>query len=584
MCCVFAEYRQITLAMNFPRIAIPKDFEGLFCLRVLIILMVTGLRLNQAPAQPNVNRQQFDNWGLAVYNRIENEFRKPNSQLYVESVSSSGMHSGGTGGYAFVWPAGIQFRVLNALVRRDSLTFASRHRAFSDELISGYWRFTNEGGYRSGVTSNSTVFYDDNAHIVIAEMEAYASTGSLAHLQRARNTFDFVLRGEDQVAGGGIWFRENLFSHKDTISTLQAARGAAMLYRATGEQDYVDDARRLLNWANSHVQMADGLFHQNFNVATNMPEGIEIVNSAGIGISANLELYKATSTPSYLTEAKRIASRSLHRYTDFLNTKRINDEGFWAFELADALVDLYEIDPSSVWSEALSKGLTYLHDVKEDVNGHYGKFWGREPHPTPSTPFTSWNLIDQAPVAHAYLNLSQIRQGLPGDFNEDGVVDAADYTVWRDSVGKSVVLLPNAFGAGMTDIDQYTTWRQSYGNQTPNLRQSEAAVPEPSLQVVISVLALLSLSSRCLCFSPPHFYRLGSSLQATCPSNVNANVAQDSESVSSFVKSTSVASHATNYTFLSCEMNFTPEICHYLFDFGNNSRRRQLVALATEIK
>ena len=375
---------------------------------------------------------------MAVHNRIENELKRPNSNLFSESVSSSGVQSGGSGGFAYVWPAGIQFRALNALVRHDPVTYAPVQRAFSDELVTRYWRFTSAGGYRSGVTSGSTVFYDDNAHIVVAEMGAYVSTGDPAYLQRARSTYNFVLRGEDSVAGGGIWFREDLFTHKDSVATLQAARAAAILYRATGEQNYLDDAKRLLTWANSHVQLSNHLFSQGYDVSTNLPEGVDIVNSAGVGISANVELYKATLDSAYLTEAKLIAVRSVQRFTQ---QGRINDEGFWAFELVDALADLYEVDPLRAWSDVLWRGLTFLHDVKEDVNGHYGTFWGREPHPTPSTPFTSWNLIEQAPVARAYLSLSQIRQGLPGDFNGDGVVDAADYTVWRDNVGESVIRL-----------------------------------------------------------------------------------------------------------------------------------------------
>ncbi len=178
----------------------------------------------------------------------------------------------------------------------------------------------------------------------------------------------------------------------------------------------------------------------------------------------------------------------------FTQQGRINDEGFWAFELVDALADLYEVDPLRAWSDVLWRGLTFLHDVKEDVNGHYGMFWGREPHPTPSTPFTSWNLIDQAPVARAYLSLSQIRQGLPGDFNGDGVVDAADYTVWRDSVGESVIRLPNAFGAGAIGIEQYQMWRQNYGNLLPGLGQSAAAVPEPCTGTLMSVFLLMRLN------------------------------------------------------------------------------------------
>ena len=40
------------------------------------------------------------------------------------------------------------------------------------------------------------------------------------------------MQGEDSVAGGGIYFKQFDFTSKDAISTLQGARGAAMLYRA----------------------------------------------------------------------------------------------------------------------------------------------------------------------------------------------------------------------------------------------------------------------------------------------------------------------------------------------------------------
>ena len=447
-------------------------------------------------AQPNVDKEQFAESGLAVYNRIDNELKRPNSNLYAESVSLSGVQSGGSGGFAFVWPAGIQFRVLNALVRHDPATYTPVQRAFSDDLVARYWRFTSAGGYRSGVTSGSTVFYDDNAHIVIAEMDAYASTGDPVYLQRARNTYNFVLRGEDNVAGGGIWFQENLFTHKDSISTLQGARAAATLYRATGEQRFLDDATRLLDWANTHVQQRDRLFSQGYDVSTNLPEGVAIVNSAGVGISANVELYKATLEPSYLMDAKRIAARSLNRYTDLAGTRSINDEGYWAFEFADALVDLYEVDPLVVWSDTLWKGLTFLHDVKEDVNGHYGTFWGREPHPTSSAPFASWNLIEQAPVARAYLSVSQMQQGLLGDYNEDGVVDHADYMVWHDRVGESVVRLPNAYGAGAIGTEQYEMWLQNYGNHLPGVEPPAPIVPEPCTGAIMSVFVLMVLNRR----------------------------------------------------------------------------------------
>ena len=70
-----------------------------------------------------------------------------------------------------------------------------------------------------------------------------------------------MLQGEDAVAGGGIYFKQFDFSSKDAISTLQGARGAAMLYRAPpGSQSYLNDATRLLTWARTHIQRPDGMF------------------------------------------------------------------------------------------------------------------------------------------------------------------------------------------------------------------------------------------------------------------------------------------------------------------------------------
>ena len=453
-------------------------------LSALALLIVS----KTACAQPNVDKAQFVQWGIEVVHRVDGELKKSNSALYAQEVSSSGIQSGGNSGFAYVWPAGVQFRVFNALVRYDPATYTIKQRAFSNELLNRYWRFSGEaGGYRSGVSSGSSVFYDDNAHIVIAEMDAYESTRDPVYLERARNTYGFVLRGEDEIGGGGVWFKENEFVRKDSVSTLQAARAAAVLYRATGEADYLADATRLLSWANSHVQQTDGLFHQGFDVSTNMPEDVAIINSAGMGISTNVELYKATLDPAYLSEAQRIAARSISRYTDLNTTGRWNPAGQWAFELVDALVDLYELDHLNAWADSVRRGLTYLHEVKADVNGHYGLRWGPADDPPQPDPMTSWRLIDQAAVARAYLSLSQIRRGLPGDFNLDGVVDAADYTVWRDSVGTSVLHLPNAYGAGEVGIEQYELWRQAYGNSLESAAGPAQSVPEPTCSIVVAI-------------------------------------------------------------------------------------------------
>lgn len=61
---------------------------------------------------------------------------------------------------------------------------------------------------------------------------------------------------------------------------------------------------------------------------------------------------------------------------------------------------------------------------------------------------------------------------LPGDFNRDGAVDAADYSVWRDTLG---------------DTASYQLWRTNYG--ASNAAAASAVVPEPA-----SILSLLFLT------------------------------------------------------------------------------------------
>lgn len=64
--------------------------------------------------------------------------------------------------------------------------------------------------------------------------------------------------------------------------------------------------------------------------------------------------------------------------------------------------------------------------------------------------------------------------GFPGDYNQDGAVDAADYTVWRDALGGASAL-PNDDTPGI-DVEDFTRWRNNFGQPAPAL--SGQAVPE----------------------------------------------------------------------------------------------------------
>ncbi|MEN1678400.1 MAG: glycosyl hydrolase family 28-related protein [Planctomycetota bacterium] len=75
---------------------------------------------------------------------------------------------------------------------------------------------------------------------------------------------------------------------------------------------------------------------------------------------------------------------------------------------------------------------------------------------------------------------------LPGDYNADGVVDTADYSLWRDTLGQSVDNGRFADGdnSGVIDVADYNVWKANFGRSAT---ANAANAPEPA-----SFVALLS--------------------------------------------------------------------------------------------
>ena len=99
------------------------------------------------------------------------------------------------------------------------------------------------------------------------------------------------------------------------------------------------------------------------------------------------------------------------------------------------------------------------------------------------------------------LQVVAILNSLPGDYNHDGIVDASDYTVWRDTLGQTGAGLA-ADGSGPTPgtpdgvVDQldYDFWRANFGNTSG--AGSAAAVPEPATLTQVLVLFALAVGLR----------------------------------------------------------------------------------------
>jgi hypothetical protein len=84
-----------------------------------------------------------------------------------------------------------------------------------------------------------------------------------------------------------------------------------------------------------------------------------------------------------------------------------------------------------------------------------------------------------------------------GDYNDNGAVDAADYVLWRDTLGQSIAVGEGADGNANGEIDagDFEFWRTHFGENVPGAAASAkvTSVPEPAT-FILSLYAILWLS------------------------------------------------------------------------------------------
>jgi hypothetical protein len=118
-------------------------------------------------------------------------------------------------------------------------------------------------------------------------------------------------------------------------------------------------------------------------------------------------------------------------------------------------------------------------------------FIGNGPHNSASNQFAGTGVLRGNLGSMSSINLATIagdqfvtvpHVGLAGDYNGDGAVDAADYTVWRNGLG------------AFYDLDDYDVWKEHFG-ETLLDGGGSAAVPEPAsiVMLLITILAMQAM-------------------------------------------------------------------------------------------
>ncbi|TWT95256.1 hypothetical protein Pla108_34000 [Botrimarina colliarenosi] len=132
-------------------------------------------------------------------------------------------------------------------------------------------------------------------------------------------------------------------------------------------------------------------------------------------------------------------------------------------------------------------------DWRQSFTGEHGDLASNDDSVPPSQPTTAQGKLESnqsVPYGTKLLTNIGGPNYLTGDYNHDGYVDAADYTVWRDTSGETGTesAHPDADHNHdfMVNGDDYTIWSGAYGAPNGSAPAPTAAVPEPAALALLA--------------------------------------------------------------------------------------------------
>jgi len=362
--------------------------------KLIFFVLLACLATLQSYSAQAKSRSAFAQWGAQTLAETNNLFWIPQRNLYADEAKPAGPKPTTP---AFMWGCGVQLSALVAATEVDRKTYAPQLARYA-QALQVYWTNAHGiGGYDVlPAPKPSDRYYDDNAWIVLDLADAYQTTRQPQYLHWAEKTFRFVDSGEDNQLGGGIFWKENEKSSKNTCSNAPSAAGALRLYQLTHKPEYLATAQRLYTWTNTHLQDKDGLFFDNQRLDGEVEQTKWSYNSA-LMIRTNCLFHAITHDKKYLREAQRIA-RAAEAHWVHADTGAIRDGSQFAHLLSESFLYVYDRDHDPHWKDVVGRALKFLHENGRDPHGYYSKQWDT---PVKDT-LTTVRLIDQASAIRAY--------------------------------------------------------------------------------------------------------------------------------------------------------------------------------------
>lgn len=330
-------------------------------------------------------------------------------------------------GDAVVWGQGAGLSGFVAL-REASMgvsEYDSKYAGMTDRMFNSINEFiTTDNGqqaYAVYPANKNQRFYDDNVWIGLDMAELHVQTQEQRYLDKAIMVWNYLMTGNDDVCGGGIYWREiPEYTNKHTCSTAPTAVLGCKLYQITKEKKYLEEAIKLYQWLQKYLQdPTDHLYWDNIRSSDMVVGKDKYSYNSGQPMLAACLLYEITKEEKYLTDAQQIAYSAYRKWFSLFKSEVLNEdiaiinpgESAWFYAvLLRGFIELYKIDKNREYVTAYEKTLTnaWLSNCRNKVNNllNHNDFRGINIQ-------TSWEILHEGACVEMLARLASLeRDGL----------------------------------------------------------------------------------------------------------------------------------------------------------------------------
>jgi hypothetical protein len=302
--------------------------------------------------------QTFRDWGEELLTVIDGAFvYSSNSALYSETM---GGHA------AYAWATGVQLKALIYAGYNDNKKKQRAIRNFSIFDQNYLCKLNDYQAYNASYRGNGDRYYDDNAWIAKDLMELYNLTKNQLYIDKAKMVLKFILE-TGKCPNGGIRFHENQSDpgHKDydtyaVFATAPAAITCLKIYEITKEEYYFDEGKTL--------------YEDTKKRGWKIGPGSRGYENAVVMQTA-IMLYKITGEEQYLRDAQNIGYAMEAHYINW-DSHCLNEVSKWGgHDMTDAYVNMYEIDNDPDWLNIAAGYLTFIRENCQNADGFYPNSW-----------------------------------------------------------------------------------------------------------------------------------------------------------------------------------------------------------------